>query len=194
MFKGSFCLSICSEMIRLSCSKMSRLPLGYLSIFLSFYLSICPSVYLALSSSLSPFYLSLCESLPISVSLAFFFLALALALALARSLSLSLPLPPGCLSLWSVYLSIYLLYNSARLPSKVLYPLKRIILRDFLKNSKFTAPKWRKSARRPQKYQKCKVDDIDNGAILRDFLNFWCWQRLHLSILSEVWLLNFLRS
>ena len=135
MFKGSFCLSICSEMIRLSCSKMSRLPLGYLSIFLSFYLSICPSVYLALSSSLSPFYLSLCESLPISVSLAFFFLAL----ALARSLSLS-PSPPR-LSVSLICLSIYLLYNSARLPSKVLYPLKRIILRDFLKNSKFTAPK-----------------------------------------------------
>ena len=118
MFKGSFCLSIFRNdpaFVFQNEPSTARLSI-HLSIFLFVHLSIWH--YLALS----PFYLSLCESLPISVSLVFFFLALALAIAL----SLSLPLPPGCLSLWSVYLSIYLLYNSARLPSKVLYPLKQI--------------------------------------------------------------------
>ena len=82
------------------------------------------------------------------------------------------------LSIYFIYLSIFKLENAA-------------ILRHFLNFWTWQRQKPNKSARRPQflnlttskTKQFCEtssifeLDNIKNEAILRDFLNFWTWQR-----------------
>ena len=143
----------------------------YLSFFLSIYLLIYPSIYLSiyrsidLSISLSP-YLSIYPSTYLPT-----YLSIYLSTYLSIYLSLGL----------SVCLSIYL--SICKLES-------RTILRDF-----FIFQSWRHQKRSNSAWlphfsklttsktkQFCEtsffnVDDSQNEAILRDFLNFWTWER-----------------
>ena len=122
----------------------------YLSIYLSVYLSIYLSIYPSISLSLClSVSVCLCLSLSVSVCLC---LSLSVSVCLCLSLSVSVCL---CLSLsvsvcLSVCLSVYLsTCLSASLKTKL-----------FCEMCSFF-----------------KVDNIKNAAILRDFLNFWTWQR-----------------
>ena len=123
------------------------------------YLSISPSISLAVSLTI---YLSICLPVYPSIHLSIY---LSTYLSISRSVCLS------------IYLSICKLEN-------------RTILRDFFIFQSWRHQKRSNSARFPhfsklttsKTKQFCEtssffnVDDIQNEAILRDFLNFWTWE------------------
>ena len=133
---------------------------------LSIYLSIYPSIHLSIyRSSCLSICLSVCLSVYLSIYLSTYlstylptylsiYLSLSLSVSLCLSLSLSL-----CLSIYPpVYLQAWKLSNCARLPH--FSTLTTSETKQFYETSAVF-----------------ELDNIQNEAILRDFFNFWTWQR-----------------
>ena len=181
-----------------------------LSIHLSIYPSIHPSIYLSNHLSIYPsiytyhlsIYLSIYRSIYRSIYLSIY-------LSIYRSIYLSIYLSIDL----SIYLSICKLENLAILRDFFIFPSwqdqKRSTSARLPHFLKLTTSKTKQFCETSSFFE---VDHIKNEAILRDLFNFWTQQRqkrnscayssllsdpfhlcFHLSILSEVWLLNFLR-
>ena len=161
----------------------------YLSIYLSIHLSIYPSIHLSIYPSIHlpiypsihlTIYLSIYPSIYLSIDLSIY-------LSLSRSVCLPVYLP--------VYLQAWKPSYSTRLLhfSKLTDNIKNTaLLRDFLifwswphqKRSNSARPPHFLKLTTPRTKQFCEtssifelnIDNIQNEAILRDFVNFWTWQ------------------